>query len=65
MNHSRLFPLPRWERVRVKAMPEFWINRKEGRSWEAWSRNAERKCESINTKSNSTGIVIRKRNKRS
>jgi hypothetical protein len=25
---------------------------KEGRSWEAWSRNDEKRCANINTKSN-------------
>jgi hypothetical protein len=61
-----LVPSPWWERARVrgKAMPEFCMNGKEGRLWEAWSRNAERRCESTNTKSNSTGIAIRKRNNR-
>jgi hypothetical protein len=52
-------------RRRGNAMARFCKNGKEGRLWEALSRNAERKCESINTKSNSTGIVIRKRSKRS
>jgi len=40
------------ERAKEESMPEFCMNRKEGRSWEAWSRNAERRCENINTKSN-------------
>jgi hypothetical protein len=50
------FPLPWRERDRERGSVMFGLQygyiRKEGRSWEVSLRNAERRCENINTKSN-------------
>jgi hypothetical protein len=45
-------PLARRGERRVTGIMKHKKVRKEGRSWEAWSKNAGRRCENINIKSN-------------